>query len=131
LRSAFVFCAIIATMLFPTSSFAEHKVTVTKDAVVVQAPGGAYFYFLKEKQAEFLVGIKINDTPGVARVILDKDDKPLHILVATKNKDGKYDINHLPKNDPKNAQLYKETEEHIAKFVKENGVKKILKKYKK
>jgi hypothetical protein len=133
MKKTSVFLVLTASLLIPASSFATRVMTF-KDHIAIQAhPDGkeAYVYWLKEKRSEFVMMVKADDDPGVATIKLDKNDVPQRIFIEIKRKDGKTEAGELPKSDPKNAELYRALEEHIAKFVKNNNVKQILKKYKK
>ncbi|MFA5134010.1 MAG: hypothetical protein WC459_04375 [Patescibacteria group bacterium] len=101
------------------------EVVVKKDYIAIQASKGVYIYLLKEKRSEFLTGTILNGEKAVLRVILDKNDKPIVIVLMIKDEQGNIQQMALRRNE-RTEDTYKKMEKYVADFIKEFEVKEIL-----
>lgn len=133
MKKAAILFVLAATCLISASSFATRVMKFDNRIAIQARPDSqeSYIYWFKEKRSEFVMPVKVEGLPGWATIKLDKNDVPQNIIIKFKDKNGKEETGELSRPDPKNADIYKALEEHIAKFVKDNNVKKIIKKYQK
>ena len=139
MRRVFVFCALIAATLLPSSSFAKPKrEVIEEDGLVIirvkekigdKIHAKVYVYFVDEGRREFSIYNGTEDIFYITQATLDKNDK-IQVITKMSAEGKKYKVTKYPKSDKNNATLYKEMEKEVEIFVKENGVKQILQKHK-
>ena len=104
-------------------------VTVTKnqEGILIQGQGAAYIYYYKNKHAVFMANAMLNRMPAVIIAPLDQNDKPTLVIFRFTDKNGENQEVPIPKSDkPGIIKLYKDVENVVATFIKENKVKDIL-----